>query len=266
MNNTTILVTGTLSGLGRHIHETLGGISWTRQLPSSKDRNEIKRVGVDIIIHCAVNACRSIDVDSDILCGYLADNVLLTEEMVSIPHKKFIYFSTTAVYPRQLSVFQEDQVIKVDAVSGVYAITKLMSEAIVKQYCPNYLILRCVAPLGKYSRKNSLMRILDDEPCTLTLAADSTFNYILHSDVADFVYCAIQADIQGIFNVASRDNLTLAEIAGRYGKKVNFGGYHHDIGNADNTKISMIFPVFRKTSQEVITQFIHERMGNIFTA
>ena len=259
-------MTGTFSGLGRHIHETLGGIGWTRQLPSSKDRNEIKLTGVDIIIHCAVNARWSINVDSDVLYGYLADNVLLTEEMVSIPHKKFIYFSTTAVYPRQLSVFQEDQVIEVDAVSGVYAITKLMSEAIVKQYCPNYLILRCVAPLGKYSRKNSLMRILDDEPCTLTLAADSTFNYVLHSDINDFVYYAIQTDIQGIFNVAAKDNLTLGEIADWCGKKVNFGSYHHDIGNVDNTKISMIFPAFRRTSQEVIAQFIQERMGNTFIA
>lgn len=261
MHEYTVLVTGTLSGLGRSVHETLGGIGWTRQLPTHEERNEIKRRGVDVIIHCAVNARRSIDVDSDNLYGYVADNVLLTEELQSIPHQKFIYISTTAVYPPQLSIFREEQVIQVDAVDGIYATTKLISEAIVRTHCPNLLILRLVAPLGRYSRKNSLIRILDDEPCTLTLAADSTFNYVLHSDVCDFIRFAIATDIQGIYNVASKGNLTLSDIAAWQSKKLNFGGYRHDIGNVDNTKIAAIFPAFRKTSREVVAQFIQERIN-----
>ena len=49
------LTTGTLSGLGKHIYENLGGIGLTRYL-STEDRERIKSRGADTIIHCAFNS------------------------------------------------------------------------------------------------------------------------------------------------------------------------------------------------------------------
>ena len=250
-----ILTTGILSGLGKHIYEKFGGLGWTRQL-STEDREEIKHKGVDVIIHCAFNSRQS--VDSDSLYNYTADNVLLTEELVSLPHQKFIFISSVDVYPRREGLCSEDEVIDVNAVNGIYGITKLMSEAIVRQHCPDYLILRCVSLLGKYSRKNSLIRIIEDEPCTLTLSGDSRLNYILHSDVSDFIQFAIKNDVQGIYNVASTENVTLSAVSDMLDKQVNFGTYRYDVGNIDNSKISFIFPVFSRTSKEVINQFVRE--------
>lgn len=136
-----------------------------------------------------------------------------------------------------------------------------MSQAIVRQHCPNYLIMRCVTLLGKHARKNSLLRILYGDSCTLTLHADSQFNYVLHSDVCNFISFALQENISGIFNVASKENVSLAEIANLLNKKVNFGNYRYDVGKMDNTKISSIFPVFNKTSTEVVQEFINQLEG-----
>ncbi|MBI4529882.1 MAG: NAD(P)-dependent oxidoreductase [Candidatus Latescibacteria bacterium] len=251
-----ILITGTLSGLGKHLYETFGGIGWIRQTPAT-DREKIRRTGVDVLIHCAWNSRQS--VTSDCLYTYVADTVLLTEEVVRIPHQKFIFLSSVDVYPRRPGPCSEDEIIDLHAVGGVYGITKLMSEAIVRQHCPNHTILRCVSLLGKYARKNSLIRIIDDAPCTLTLSGDSRLNYVLYTDVADFLRFAMECDVRGIYNVSSTEHVTLSGVADMLGKHVNFGSYRYDVGDIDNSKISSIFPAFKKTSQEVIAQFVRER-------
>jgi nucleoside-diphosphate-sugar epimerase len=251
-----ILVTGTRSGLGKYVHENLGGLALTRHTPA-EERKKIKNSIVDVIIHCAFNSRRG--VNSDNLYQYIQDNVNLTEELVSIPHKKFIFISSIDVYPKRKGNHSEDEIIDIDSLNGIYGITKLMSESIIKNQCRNYLILRASALLGKYSRKNSLLRILEDKDCTLTLSGNSRFNYVLHSDVLDFIKFSIEHDIKGIYNLASSDNITLSEVAEMTDKKVKFGSYFYDAGNIDNSKISSVFPAFKKTSKEVIAQFIGER-------
>lgn len=250
-----ILITGTLSGLGKHTHETLGGICWNRQL-TGEDREEIKRNGVDCIIHCAFNSHQS--VGSCSLYAYMSDNVLLTKELVSVPHQKFILISSVDVYPQMPGLRYENHVIDINAINGIYGITKLMSEAIVREHCPDYLILRCASLLGRDSRKNSLIRIIEDDPCTLTLSDDSRLNYVLHSDVSDFIQFAMKYDVRGIYNVASADNMVLSAVANILGKQVNFGSYRYDVGDIDNSKISSISPTFKKSSMKVITQFLLE--------
>ena len=253
-----VLTTGAGSGLGRHIHEKFGGTGWTRQL-TPVDREGIKREGVDLIVHCAFNPRHP--VDSKSLYDYMADNVSLTEELASIPHNEFILLSSVDVYPKGPGLCSESEEIEADAVRGIYGVTKLMSEAIVRQRCPNHLILRCVSLLGKYARKNSLLRIVNDEPCVLTLSGDSRFNYVLHSDVSDFISFALDNQLKGTYNVASSGNVALSQVADMLGKKVEFGEYRYDVGNIDNCKITSIFPAFKKTSEDVVTEFVGERAG-----
>lgn len=252
----TILTTGVLSGLGRYIHENLGGTGLTRDL-SIEDREKIRSRGADIIIHCAFNSRQGINSDS--LYHYLEDNVLLTKELVSFSHKKFIYLSSVDIYPRGAGLHSEDEIIDMDSVSGIYGITKLMSEAIVKNHCENYLVLRPTFLLGKYSRKSSTIKVIENKECILTLSGNSIYNYVLHSDILDFIKLSIDGDLKGIYNLASSENVTLSEVADMLGKKVNFGTYLYDVGNIANSKISSVFPAFKKTSKEVVAQFIEER-------
>lgn len=250
-----ILTTGVLSGLGKYIYENLGGIGLTRHL-STEDRERIKNRGVDIIIHCAFNTRRGINSDS--LYHYLEDNVFLTKELVSFPHKKFIYLSSVDVYPKGAGLHSEDEIIDMDSISGIYGITKLVSESIVKSHCENYLILRPTTLLGRYSRKNTLLKIMEDQECVVGLSGNSRFNYVLHSDILDFIKFSIDYELKGIYNLASSETITLSEVADMLGKKVKFGTYFYDVGNINNGKISSVFLAFKKTSKEIITQFVKE--------
>ena len=247
------LTSSTLSGLGRHIHQTFGGAAWNRQIEDA-ERKELKRQGADVIVHCAFNSSRA--VDSNNLYAYVADNVALTQELVSMPHRKLVYLSSVDVYPKELSNCSEG-----DAVDSIYGVVKLMSESIVKEDCPDYLILRCVTLLGRYSRKNSLSRILEDDPRKLSLASNSQFNYVLHSDVSDLIRLAVDRGIGGVFNVASSQNIDLASVAAMLGTQVEYGAYRYDVGRIDNSKIASISPVFNKSSRDSICQYAEMRAG-----
>lgn len=240
------LITGTSSGLGKYLHDHLGGVSLNRE--------KITIESVDIIIHCAFNSERK----PKNLDQYFKDNVLLTSELTQIPHKKFIFISSVDVYPKNSTKHQEEEILDANKTEDSYAKTKLLSEDLVKINCPNFLILRCVSLLGKHSRKNSLIKIIQDDSPILTLSPDSSFNYILHKDVFEFIKLALEKDLKGIYNLVSSKNITLSEIASLLKKKVKFGNYIYSVGYIDNNKATSVTPSFEKTSKEVIRQFLKQ--------
>lgn len=245
------LITGTSSGLGKYLYDNLGGLSLNRQT-SQGDIKKIKREGAEVIVHCAFNSNR----DPKNIKQYFKDNVLLTEELTKIPHRKFIFISSIDVYPKNFARHCEDEIIDINKIDGLYGKTKLMSEELVKKNCSNFLILRCTTLLGKDSRKNSLIQILQDDKPTLTLNGKSVFNYILHKDLLSMLKIALKKNLKGIINAAASKNITLSEVAKTFLKKVKFGDYIYNVGNIDNTKAIAVYPAFKKTSQEVITEVL----------
>jgi nucleoside-diphosphate-sugar epimerase len=250
-----ILTTGINSGIGKYIYEKLGGLALTRST-TLEEWKELKNKGADIIIHCAFNSQKTVNTQT--LYQYLNDNVLLTKELALIPHKKFIFMSSIDVYPTNIGPHSEEEVLNIDLKLGMYGITKLMSEAIIKNFCNNYLILRASALLGKYSRKNSLIRMIEDKECKLTLSSNSIFNYVLYPDMLNFIKFSIDNDLKGIYNTVSAENITLSEIAYMLQKDISWGEYFYNCGEGeiDNKKSSSFFTPFKKTSKEVILQFI----------
>lgn len=255
-----ILVTGTRSGLGKYIHEKLGGIGLTRQ-NSDEILRKLKVEGVDVIIHCAFNPRSDFSLDS--FADYIGDNVLLTHRLAEIPHQKFIYVSSIDVYAGSSNqVHSENDVIHADPITGIYGMTKLASESIVKRYGRNHLILRGVGFLGAHARKNSCRKIIEDNPCELTLAADSIFNYVRHADVLNFIRYALDNNLKNeIFNLASSANITLSEIAELFKKKVKFGSFRYDVGHISNEKASSLMPSLRQTTRDAILQFAEHDLG-----
>lgn len=253
-NSSKLLITGIGSGFGRYLHEDLKGIGLNRDNFAS-----IQNKKFDVIIHSAFNTSNQHQGPN--LTTYINDNIFLTKSLIEIPCKKFIYISSIDIYPKKLSILHENLEIDIDKVKGIYAISKLISEAFIQRYMPNHLILRLSALLGKYSRPNSLIKIIKNKEFKLNLSAESIFNYILYEDVLSFIKYAIKQDLRGIFNFASVSNISLDKsaqlIKGKLGpRNVSFGDFFYKCGNIDISKISKVPSFIPKSSETVIMEFI----------
>jgi nucleoside-diphosphate-sugar epimerase len=252
----SILITGNRSGLGKYLFRKMGDYGIDKDTP---ERERVMRCGADVIIHCAFNPIRSLDTAN--LMEYVEDNVMLTRELTGAPHRFFILISSIDVYPKDGKSHQEDEVLPVGELRSLYPAAKLISEAMVRRDCPNYLILRCAALLGSDARKNSLTSMLSGRDCSINLARDSRFNYILHQDVGDFIRYALQHSLFGIYNMAASESVTLGEVADILGKQVRFGSYRYDAGNPGTGKILKIFPSLNKTSWDNIKIYLKDISG-----
>ena len=250
-----ILTTGIQSGIGRYTYENLGGMGLARNT-SKVERERIKKTHFKAIIHCAFNSSKTLDPNSPY--SYFDDNIFLTKELVTLKYDKFVYFSTTDVYCKNTATHSENEILNLYDPSSIYAATKLTSEAIVKEEAKNYLILRGSTPLGTHSRKNTLMQMIQNEPCTVGLSSASVYNIIIYSDILNFIKYSIEKDLQGVFNLASSSNITLGKVAKVLGKNIQFGKDYYSTGNIDNTKIASIFPVFKKSSEDNLLQYLKE--------
>jgi nucleoside-diphosphate-sugar epimerase len=245
------LVSGTKSGLGKYLQENLiDAVAYSRESGLGQ-ANSVQ--SFEAIIHCAVNASRQVTYTD--LNQYIESNLLLTQKLLNIPHKKFIFISSSDVYPRADHAWHEDDNFQVDKADGIYALSKLFSEAMVKNQTSNYLILRPTAMLGAHARMNSLMKILANSNESLTLSDQSTFNYILHADVMAFINKAMKDDISGIYNLAANENIRLGDVAKLFNCDVNFGSYTYTVADLANDKAKNVCSEFTNSSLENIKKF-----------
>lgn len=246
------LVTGASSGLGCFLKTQLQAQGFCRQAGiASLLNNSVEPF--EAIIHCAFNVNRGIT--SANLQQYVSDNVLLTQQLLTLPHKKFIFISSADVYPRDSKTWQEDDEFAVEKIEGLYGLSKLMCEALIKSQSDNYLILRPTAMLGTDARPNSLIKMLNGHDAPLTLSAQSCFNYILHHDVLQFIQAALSNDLRGTFNLAAKDNVVLGEVASHFEKEVKFGSFVYNVATLCNQKAMACCEVFAHSSLENIKRF-----------
>ena len=250
-----LLITGTGSGLGRYLHRRFGGTALTRET-DVEALIEAEGEPFDAIIHCAVNA--TIGPAPDAMQGYFNDNMLLTERLTRVAHRAFVYLSTVDVYAPTDEVHRDDETPSPDQAKGPYPVTKLVSEATVRSCAKSPLVLRPTAMLGHDARANSLIRILTEDDCDLTLAAESEFNYLLHHDVGDFIALALERGLCGVYNLASSGNVRLGELADHFGRSPRYGDFRYDVGRIDNAKVCELLPAFGRSSMATAEEFAKE--------
>ncbi|MDP3921288.1 MAG: NAD(P)-dependent oxidoreductase [Candidatus Omnitrophota bacterium] len=247
-----VLTTGVAQGLGRHLYEVFGGYGLSRE-NSAELLEKLAKEGVDLIIHAAFNATGKVSPET--LPAYLEDNVMLTQKLTALPHKKFVYISSTEVYPKNEVSHSEEETLDVESHENPYSVAKIVSETIVRVNTPNHLIIRCAGLLGQHAKKGNLKKIFEDKEPVLSLTPDSECNFVTHSTVSRFIQKALDQNLQGIYNIASNKNIHMAELADIVRKRVRFGEFDYRVGNIVIDKAVAVLPELRKTSLEVIKEF-----------
>jgi nucleoside-diphosphate-sugar epimerase len=253
-----LLVTGAASGLGAAVHRALGGTALTR---ATRFDEVAAGAPYDAIIHCAFGAQKLVTPAT--AHAYLDDNLLLTERLARLPHRKFVYISSIDIYPQPRRGAKESDDYDLARLSGPYPFVKLFSDALVRTRCSNHLVLRPTSLLGLAMRPSTTLRVLTEATPRVFLHPDSRFNFVLHDDIVAFIAHALAEDLSGVYNVASTGLVALGEIAERLGLAVSFGEHVYDAGEVSNAKIAAIEPRFRRTSAETLNRFI-DQLGSRF--
>src|SRR5688572_27539904 len=105
-----ILVSGTTSGLGRSLCTHFHGQALRRSpdaLAMLIDASH--EMPIDMIIHTAFSTAKR--VDTTYLHTYLNDTLFLTEQLTRIRHHRFVFISSTDVYPKNGELHTEDEII-----------------------------------------------------------------------------------------------------------------------------------------------------------
>jgi nucleoside-diphosphate-sugar epimerase len=253
METKNILVTGAGSGLGNYLCNRFQCQGFLRNTSIDQMMDNAAQRPFKAIIHSAFNPRQ--DINSANLQSYLNDTILLTKKILQIPHEYFIFISSGDVYPKNDEIHYEDEEIQIKDVDSIYGVTKLMSESLVQEDAKNFLILRPTVLLGQNIRKNSLIRILTEAGANLTLSEQSTFNYVLHSDIGELIEKALSQHLRGIYNIAASTNISLGEIAETFKRPIRFGNYTYRTGNINNEKSVSVSSNFRNTSLDNIKLF-----------
>lgn len=247
------LISGTRSGLGKYLLNRFGGRGITRAT-SPRAWAEIRRQSFDVIVHCAASAPYNVSIGQ--LAGVIEDNVLLTARLLKCKCRYFVYISSVAVYSNGPIRHREDEKLVPEKARSVYALTKMISEALVRKSGLAGLILRPCSLIGRESRTNNIMRLIREPRPRLTLAPDSRYNLVCYKDVADLIERAFKRGLTGIINLAASKTITLAEAARLAGKKPVFGKFRHAAGLVSNAKAARLLPAFKQTSREVLERFL----------
>lgn len=248
------LVTGAAQGLGFAMARALDAETYVRgdSFPDGE---------FDTIVHCAANTMRPVRMAD--AARYFDDNVGLTDRLLGLPHRRFVYVSSVDVYGRGPGLANDNPAV--DHLE-LYAATKLMSEGLVKWRGQHPLILRPASLLGwERTRRSTIVRLLTEVRPQLYVSADSRFNFVLHHDVCEFVLRCIECGIEGTFNLGSLLPVSLGWVARTLGLEPRWGPYTYDIGRLDVEPAAEILPAFRRTSAETLDLFIDRLPGFVGT-
>ncbi len=196
-----ILVSGTGSGLGAYLAYKYKAESFNR---ASFAKNS-KQVIFDKIIHCAFSKFNN-ENEKD----YIQSHVSLCQNLLEIPHKKFIFISSI-------------EAAEINKSPSVYALAKRDVEKIILAKIKNYLIIRPGSLFGPGMKINQILKVALGDPVKLTLSSESNFSIAMYDDLLD----AINLDILGVFHLTSLRNITLKEIAKEFNSNPLWGEYKY---------------------------------------
>ena len=160
------------------------------------------------------------------------------------------------------------------------ALTRANAESVFRKHKHFDLIIHCAFNASK--KTNNYYKVLQDNIfltkrlCSLShdkfifLSSidvyreeyeNSTFNYVLQSDILSMIQVSAKNSYSGIIDFVASSNIRLKDIANHFSKTVNFGDYFYETPIISNRNLQEKFPTAWYTSLGNIERFIKEPKG-----
>jgi Nucleoside-diphosphate-sugar epimerases len=180
---------------------------------------ESLKVQLDYVVHCAARIPNDIYCDEQAaLINRRMDNNIIN---YCVNHKcKLIYISGTSVYGNDdKRLLTEQTQVDIKKINSKYICEKRNSEIKIENRCDSYCILRISSPYGPRQRNvNVLKKFVTNaykgENIYYFGTGERTQNFVDVRDVAQAVLKCIDYPQNGIFNIASKNSISMKRLAG----------------------------------------------------
>jgi UDP-glucose 4,6-dehydratase len=187
----------------------------------------IETYRIDTIVHFAAQS--HVDTSFTNPMVYTQDNVIGTQSLLEAVRKcgtikKFIQISTDEVYGENAhgvsAAFNESSLLKP---TNPYAASKASAEMYVHSYLHSYnipaIVIRSnnVYGPGQYPEKvipKFLFQLMDNQKITIQGSGHQLRSFLYVEDAVDAILCVLfQGDIGEIYNISSRDEISIKDLA-----------------------------------------------------
>lgn len=180
---------------------------------------------IDTIIHFAAQSHVDTSFTDSML--YTQDNVVGTHSMLEASRiygklKRFVHISTDEVYGENKDqVFTEKSLLKP---TNPYAASKASAEMLVHSYIHSFnlpaIVIRSnnVYGIGQYPEKvipKFIFQLLNNQKLTIQGSGNQLRSFLHLEDAVDAVLCVLfQGEIGEIYNISSKDEISIRELSG----------------------------------------------------
>jgi len=203
----------------------------------------------DIIFHLSAHTSVARSVDNPLFD--VSNNVLGTIAVIkNYPTKKFVYFSSGAVYGEGQNSRETDRPNPISP----YGFSKLAGEVYTRMFCKDYLILRLANIYGDGSEAKSECAVIEhfkkDNPLLIYGEGEQTRDFLDVKDLIKIVIHLTNSLVCGTMNIGTGVPTRIIDLANKManGRKIihqnkRKGELIHNIMNVDELKKIIDFPL-----------------------
>lgn len=209
----------------------------------------------EIIINANGNSKR-FWANENIIGDFEASTISVYKSLFDFNYNLYIYISSSDVYMNHEdnAVNSEDSIPSNIKLSP-YGFHKFLSEKIVINNCPSYLILRSSLILGTGLKKGPIFDIFNKLP--LRISEESKLQMITAHDIARIIISLLNKKITNeVFNIGGRGVVNFSMLNKYFKDKINFSkNAETQIYEMNVEKINKIFPIL--SSSEYLEKYLN---------
>lgn len=214
----------------------------------------------DVLINANGNSKR-FWANSNVLEDFNISTVSVYKSIFDFKYSIYIYISSSDVYKdhsRPVTTL-ESELSDPERLSS-YGLHKYLSELIVKNNCPDYIILRSSMALGENLKKGPIFDILNNK--SLFISPTSRLQMITVKELANVIKFILNKNkTNDVFNVGGKGTVDFKNIQNYFSASVaSLNDTEEQIYEMNVEKINELFPL--KSSEEYLKEFLSNRKNN----
>jgi len=226
---------------------------------TKKNYSEFISKSFDVLVNANGNSKR-FWANKNVLEDFNLSTVSVYKSIFDFRYTIYIYISSSDVYKNHSSPLTTvESIIDGEGLSA-YGLHKYLSETVVKNNCPNYIILRSSMALGENLRKGPIFDILNNK--SLFISPSSRLQMITTKELANVIkFLLDQNKTNNVINTGGKGTVSFESIQSYFSAPVAFSkDTEEQIYEMNVEKLDKLFSL--KSSEDYLIEFLNNTQRN----